>query len=449
MNDFGGEYVLLARRSIQKLINESGKFLADAQVQRLVERLNANNRDAVEAEWELLILAALTSIGTVEHEADLGGSARLDVRFHGFGLGTFVADIRTVSDETYHRENPVQEFSSELSKMEKDLRTEGIQGAFDYRVNGVSASTREGRYKTKLTLPYSHELKRVVFNTEFTAFLDAIRGEPNQSRRFDVNNKEASLSITFTPRADGARFGSHLSYNQAHDVVHNVVWQALKDKSRQIKRAGSRATGELAGVILCDGTCGLLRARPSHSTVTVDEVIDRFLRKTSTVDFVCVVDIVESTAYGNTRPPRIEIRMWSIKEKAWAQKLSGSLSVALQQVGPPQDSPLNTLNQLNWAGNKQHLWGRYKRNSTMTNTSLEVSLRAVMDYLAGRIDRSAFENIVHPDLVAQLKKRLDEGRSIESVSVELGRGTDDDGLLIRFGEHDAAKSPFRVRNAGD
>ena len=83
----------------------------------------------------------------------------------------------------------------------------------------------------------------------------------------------------------------------------------------------------------------------------------------------------------------------------------------------------------------------------MTHNSLEVSLRAVMDYLGGRIDRNAFERIVNPGWPAQLKKWLDQGRSIESISVTKGTGEDDDGLLIQFGEQDPAISPFRVPKA--
>jgi hypothetical protein len=439
---------MLARRSIQKLLNESGGFLMPAQLERLVARLNARNRDTVEAEWELIVLAAFASIGAIEHEADLGGSTRLDLRFRSLVLGRFVADIRTVSDETYNRENAVHEFSGELTRISAELRREGIQGGLDYRVNGVSASPRQGRYKTKLTLPFSHEFKRVIFNKDFGAFLDAIRAEPNQSREFQVNNEEASVSITFSPRAGGFSFGSHLSYNQAHDAVHNVVWQALKHKSAQIKHAGKRATGELAGVILCDGTCGLLRTLRNAYALTVDDVISQFLRKSRTVDFVSVLDIAESTAYGQAPPPRFEARTWSIREKAWAEMLSASLNLALQRLPSPRDSALNTVNQFNWSGDRQHLWGRYMRNSTMTHNSLEVSLRAAMDYLAGRTDRNSFERIVHPDWLAHLKEWLDQGRSVESVSIREHPGEDDDGLLIRFAEHDPAASPFRVPRSG-
>jgi hypothetical protein len=223
-----------------------------------------------------------------------------------------------------------------------------------------------------------------------------------------------------------------------------VLWRALEDKSDQIKRAGPRSAGDLVGVILCDGGCGILRSLPNFHTLTAEQIIDRFLRKSTTVDFVCVVEVVESTTYGRTPPPRLEARMWSIRAKAWAESFSAKLNSALQCLPPPRDSAINTLNYFKWAEDRQHLYGRYKRSSTMTHNSLELSLRAVMDYLAGRIDRKEFESIVHPDWLLQLKNRLDQGRAIENVAINCSPGEDDDGLVITFGVHDAAKSLFRT-----
>src|SRR5258708_2868788 len=136
---------MLARRSIQKLLDQSIGYVSPDQLVRFVAHLNRHNPDSVEAEWELIILAALASLGNVEHEPDLGGSSILDVRFRS-PLGMFIADVRAVSDEQYHRENPVHEFSNEISKLAEKLRNEGIQAGFDYRVNGIAASVWERRY---------------------------------------------------------------------------------------------------------------------------------------------------------------------------------------------------------------------------------------------------------------------------------------------------------------
>lgn len=437
---------MLARRSIQDLIDQSGTWITPTQAQSAVDRLNKNNRDALEAEWELIILAALASLGAVEHEPDLGGSSRLDIRFRS-PAGDFIADIRTVSDETYDRENPVQQFSSELSKAAERLRAEGIQGGFDYRVNGISGLVWQGRYKTKLTLPFVHEFKRVIFGKDFRTFIDAVRSEPDERRIFFVNTAEASVEIHFAPSAGGFQSGSYLAYNVAHDAVHTVVWQALKDKSHQLKRARLGTSGERAGVFLCDGGCGMLRGFRSHNTLTVEDIVLRFLKKSSTVDFIIIVDVNESTAYGAAPPPRFEARVWSIRERPWAEIFAASLKRALNGLPPLRLSPINTLNHFIWAGDTQHLYGRYKGDSKMAHDTLELSLRAVMDYLAGNIDRNAFERIVNPDWVAQLKKRLDQGRAVQGIDINRSSGEDDDGLVITFGGHDPAQSAFRAPTA--
>ena len=80
----------------------------------------------------------------------------------------------------------------------------------------------------------------------------------------------------------------------------------------------------------------------------------------------------------------------------------------------------------------------------MTHNSIEVSLRGVLDYLTGRIDRPQFESIVHSDWLAMLQKRLDQGRSIESITMKPSPGEDDDGLVITFGDYDAARAPFQA-----
>ncbi len=433
---------MLARRSIQKLLNDGIGYLSRDQLDNFVTRLNRHNSGSVGAEWELIILTALASLGRIEHETDLGGSSRLDVLFHSPEV-EFIADIRAVSDRECHRENRVQEFSYELSKLADKLRSEGIQGGFDYRVNGIAASVLERRYKTKLVLPFPQEFNRVIFSGEFKTFLEAVRHEPTKSHTLVVDKQEASVSIVFSPRPGGFQSGSYPAYNLAHDLTHNVVLGALKDKSDQIKRAGPRASGKMTGVILCDGGCGILRSPPNFYTLTVEEIIGRFLRRSTTVDFVCIVDIVESTTYGHTPPPRFEARMWSLREEVWAQDFSSNMNLALRRLPPPRDAAINTLSHFKWAGDRQHCYGRYKRNSMTTHNSLELSLRAVMDYLAGNIDRKEFERVGHPDFLLKLRKRLDQGLVIENVAIRRSPGEDDDGLVITFGTHDAAKAPFR------
>jgi hypothetical protein len=128
--------------------------------------------------------------------------------------------------------------------------------------------------------------------------------------------------------------------------------------------------------------CSPSRALPNPYTLTLGDVINRFLVKSSTVDFVCVLDIPDLVAYGQTRLPFVEARTWTKRDEGWAQSLSTAFNATLRTLPPPQLSPVNTLNHFKSAKNSRHLWGEHA-NSVMTHDSLEISLRAVMEYLAG------------------------------------------------------------------
>ena len=80
----------------------------------------------------------------------------------------------------------------------------------------------------------------------------------------------------------------------------------------------------------------------------------------------------------------------------------------------------------------------------MTEDSVEISLRAAMDYLTGRIDRYGFHRVVSPDWLAYLRNCLDQGMGISEISIGRRPAEDDDSLLIKLSAHDAAAAPFRT-----
>jgi hypothetical protein len=436
---------MLARRSVQRLLYGSAAYLNESQRLALAARLNRNNRDTIEAEWELALLASLASVGEVEHEPDLGGRARLDVRFRSPNL-RFVADVRAVSDEEYHRVNPIHQLAREFSRLDAKLRSEGIQGGFDFRVNGVRAAPRKGRYKTRLILPPTHDFRRVIFDARFAQFLSAIRQAPGQVHRHAIDTAEASVSIVFNPGGNGMRSYSYPPYNVAHDARRNVVYRALEDKSKQIKRAGPRDSGELAGVIICDGGCGLVHSLVSGGTVSLDGIVNTFLCASGTVDFVCIVDVRKQISLWRSADQLLfNVRVWSTRHTDSVKPLEDVFKRAVQVLPRPIRTAVNTLNHLNWAaGSDRRLYSTYSGSGTMTEDSIEISLRAAMDYLTGRIDRAEFEHVVSPDWLGYLRRCLDNGRGISDVSIFPRSAEDDDGLIIRLKAHDAAAAPFRT-----
>jgi hypothetical protein len=435
---------MLARRSIQQLLNESGAYLAPEQRERLVLRLNRSARDAIDAEWELIVLAALASAGDVEHEPDLRGKARLDIRFRSRFLG-FVGDVRAVSDETLNSENPIHQLSAEFGRITKKLRSEGIKGSLDFRVNAVEAAVWKAKYKTKLILPRVHEFQHFIFDARFGDFLAAIRREPDKVRHHVVENERASVSIVFNPGGGGMRSYTHPPYDVAHDPIRNVIHENLERKAKQIKRAGQRLPGELAGVFLCDAGCAMLRHYGAVGT-TLERILATFLRSSKTVDFVCVIDVRAADPSAHSEwPLKFEARVWSMLEPAFDHSLADLLNQAFNTIPPPVQTPIATLNHLAWVteGPASRRYTTYLRNGTMTVNSVEISLRAAMDYLAGRIDRPAFERIVHPYWLGLLRQHLSAGGGVSDVSIKGHPGTDDDGFVITFGGYEASTAPFR------
>jgi len=435
---------VLARRSIQHLIGSSTSYLTAEQVGRLVDHLNRGNRDSIEAEWELIALAALNSVGQIIHEPDLGGPAKLDVRFSSPEL-KFVADITAVSDDAYDRVNPVQKLAREIGAIAMQLEEKGVVGSWYFNVKGTPACVRERVYKTKLRVPSAHRLRKAVFDLRFRRFLEAIQAAPNEVHQHTIDTAEAGLEFRFTPGGTGIQF-SHLSYNLPHDQVHNVVYQALERKSDQMKRAGKRREDEFAGVIICDGGCAMLRTSRGVNNLAVDQVVNAFLRGSQSIDFVCVVDIVHTSTYNFSSPLRFDVRGWA-KPKV-PRSLSDITTKAFASLPTPIANAINTLGHFSFAANIPRNLGRYKGAGIMSHRRIEISLRAVMDYVSGLIDREEFERIVHTDWLQQLRTRLEHGRSISAVSIDRHPEIDDDLLTIEFGDYDAARAPFRTPPLG-
>jgi hypothetical protein len=209
--------------------------------------------------------------------------------------------------------------------------------------------------------------------------------------RHAVEKPDTSIQIVFTPSPGSTLSYTYLTYNLPHHADHNVVYQALKRKSEQIKQAGQRQEGELAGVILCDGDCGMLRVMRGVNNLSLDQVVRAFLRRTKTVDFVCVVDIVPSRKPGSSRRLQFDVRGWAKQQVS--HFLLDTVRQAFKTLPPPINTAINTLNNLRFAGTVSRRFGRYKGTVSMSAKSIELSLSAVMDYIAGSMDRAEFERI--------------------------------------------------------
>ena len=81
----------------------------------------------------------------------------------------------------------------------------------------------------------------------------------------------------------------------------------------------------------------------------------------------------------------------------------------------------------------------------MAQTTIKISARELLSYLAAGVDHKAFFAALGPDHEgsAAFALQLREGRLLEVVSVEHRPDNDDDWVVFRFGPPDPALVPLR------
>src|SRR5688500_3912164 len=97
---------VFSRRNVQRMIDENASFLSEDDLVDHVNKLNRNNFQSLDTEWEVAVLNAFSKLGTVEHEKNFGGSTYPDLFFTTDDGKSVVADVTTISDEGFEERNP-------------------------------------------------------------------------------------------------------------------------------------------------------------------------------------------------------------------------------------------------------------------------------------------------------------------------------------------------------
>jgi len=115
---------MFSRRALQNAIDGSLPYADRSKRREWVGTLNSpTSAKYIPTEWEVMILHALATLGTVYHESDLGGETKPDLHFQSPAV-TFVGDIATISDRGSHERNDrtVRERTSEALGTERHYR---------------------------------------------------------------------------------------------------------------------------------------------------------------------------------------------------------------------------------------------------------------------------------------------------------------------------------------
>jgi len=138
---------------------------------KLAQGLNQCDEQSLHFEWEAAVLYALSRLGTVTYEPDLGGTARLDFAFDGPTGIAFCGDVTTVTDSGVAERNPLEHFEAEVRRKARKLGLNLLDG-FRMRIGGRTESTHRAE-KTYLALPTKKDMA-TFFGQDFERFLRGV-----------------------------------------------------------------------------------------------------------------------------------------------------------------------------------------------------------------------------------------------------------------------------------
>jgi hypothetical protein len=432
---------MFSRRALQKAIDGSLPYADRSKRREWVGTLNSpTSAKYIPTEWEVMILHALATLGTVYHESDLGGETKPDLHFQSPAV-TFVGDIATISDRGSHERNPIGPFEKELRKR---WEQSGItEGGFAFH-----ASTRlhTGRgSKPPVIMPPVDQFQTLIFNDRFDQFVRDVQLTPGEQRQLAVCwARESVIQITYVP---GRRFvwcTGYTSYTIPTLRDRNPLYLALKEKGDQLKRCGF--TG-LRGVIICDGGAHALRNMSSSYSYSVRDVVFHALKRHTSIDFVVIISLRDRNTQTIKQDANVELFVRDMTE--WATPLNEVMHAMVGQLPTIMQSPDNARNELeHWLGREKkrtHVRGLTYSGGRNGVGEIRMSTQTLLEVLGGRLSVKELNEAYSLNKREGLfEHQLRRGSVIESARVERKPDEDSDEIVFTFGLHDPSVAPFTV-----
>jgi hypothetical protein len=434
----GDHLALFSRRVLQQLIDLNARFLSEGQVNAHVAGLNRGGQQAIALEWEVAILAALSTLGVVRYEPTDIGSCLPDVEFALLGdpRATFVADITTLSDTGRVDENPVPELRDLI--LDEARRAQVSGNRFFLRIGGSEEGKRKARV-VKLSLP-PKGTARALIGRRFRSFFQQCTASPFECHRLHIAEQGIDVELDFDP--DRAFFGmTHLAFRSARSLTRNPIYNRLHSKAKQLAGVSSP---KAKGLILCAADTQLDEARRG-SALGVSAIINRFLCQHSSVDFVLVLASVGVWSSFDQRRACIYSRLYS--SRTGRPHLGKRALRVLQRVHRRLPKPVRSGESALalWRRSKSRLSYPFTERQ-MTKRSVRLSARLLLELLAGKITHSQFIERLHLGSSTSnvFHQWMDEGRLLVDAEIDSAPGEDDDWATLTVGAPDPSASLFRA-----
>lgn len=428
---------IFPKRILQEMLNQNAHFLSEKQLREHVNKLNKGCIYSLSTEWETVILNTFSKIGHVQYEQSFGGNRFADLFFKSKDEPniSFLADITTVSDRGYEEDNPVKAFVDETERI---LKKNGIKlGGMHYEIESI-----KGKRGMKLKIPPKGQFD-IFFNSfEFTDFTARIKKNPIAQHALHFISKEAEVKLFYNPQSKYISL-HHASYDTAHSIKNNPVYNTLKSKAEQLKKTGY---GGILAIFICDGGCSILNSNfKDWQSYNLDSIISEFYRQYSSIRFILAFTVKEMphTFFNIKRNKIVEAKLFSNPIFEIPQTLLDNLNKFVAHLPIPVNTVINAAHKVSNRLEKQG--SSFYGGSTMTSKTIKISSRGLLELLSGRIEQKKFlqdhcfiPTSERPTDRNPFDLKLNEGKLISNIWVEKSVNNDDDWIVFEFGKTDPA-----------
>jgi hypothetical protein len=448
---------IFSRRILQRLLDESSRFLHIGQTKKLVKELNAvcdtsqpKRNITLSWEWEVILLNVFGQIGKVAYEKKFRGLTRGDIYFESLVKTEqhFLVDVVTVSDKGLKEKNPVDSLSKHLSDI---VRGRGLNpNRFHVEPEGEYYNSGRDGTKVRLCLPGRARFRETIFTKRFEEFLQAIIRDPQEARMYEVNRENIKLRIDYDPNRRFAGAG-HIDYSVVFSRTQNVIYTQLECKRHQLVTTGY---GGAIGIFLCDGDCSLLQEsaiRKTSGSYTSNDIIRHFLSENHSISFVVTFVTEENEpkrALLRSGPRTFKISTRIYKGPDFTDTIGiGKLVEKAKAFFPhPERDACNAMHFLRGRKPEEGVsfLGGHQMSSDESASQIKISAREVLDLLAGKLSYAefmkshGFDQTENPFSLA-----LNKGQLVDEVSIEKSDFQDDDWMVFKLKGPDPAISIFR------
>lgn len=421
--------MIFSRRAIQRCLDRLRLVLSSEKVDRLVYRLNTPSRDSLAAMWEVVTLESLSQLGEIKHEQPLSTGRKPDVVFIGNQVN-FIADITTISDHGLDEISPQKELADQLTEMRKRLGIE-LQGM--NLTIGNKIDRKKSGNKVSLKLPKRKYIRDFV-SQKIEPVIKKQLADGDKPLSLIINDGETELELTIDLMSVPYDSSHHAVYDIPTIVDSNPLYNALKGKKNQLRDSQSTT-----GVIVCDGGSTTLAERISG--VSTEEILRKYLRLNSSIDFVLLITVREKRSsplnfHDVTRSVFAEILSQDTFEKN--EELKRVFDEMIKKMPKPILMPVNAALRacedkypLGFHGGGRNLGDKHY-----------FSLREMMEILSDSVDPKMAR--YSSEISTYFKKWLEDGCLPSSISLkENSENSSDTWIEVVVGKPDPAISPFK------